>query len=206
MIGEIHIFLKGLIIGLSIAVPVGPIGILCIRRTLAQGRITGFLSGLGAASADALYGAFAGFGLTFLSDFLIGHRVWLHLIGGGLLCFIGGKTFFSKPSEKGPSVEGNSLWNAYLSTFFLTLTNPMTILFFAAVFAGLGVIGTRDHYLFAGILVLGVFVGSSLWWIILSGFTAILQGLFNFKRLQWLNRISGLVILGFGLFIFSGLF
>jgi threonine/homoserine/homoserine lactone efflux protein len=205
MMHEIHIFLKGWIIGLSIAVPVGPIGILCIRRTLVQGRITGFLSGLGAASADALYGAIAGFGLTFLSNFLVGQRIGLHLIGGGLLCFIGGKTFFSKPPEQGPSVGGNSLWNAYFSTFFLTLTNPMTILFFAAVFAGLGVVSTRDHYLSAGILVLGVFVGSSMWWLILSGFTGVLQGLFNFKRLQWLNRISGLVIIGFGLFIFSGL-
>jgi threonine/homoserine/homoserine lactone efflux protein len=202
---SIHIFLKGLIIGLSIAVPVGPIGILCIRRTLAQGRINGVLSGLGAATADALYGAIAGFGLTFLSNFLIGQRIGFHLIGGGLLCIIGAKTFFSKPAEPGAPVEGDSLWNAYLSTFFLTLTNPMTILFFAAVFAGLGVIGASDHYVSAGILVLGVFIGSAMWWLILSGFTGILQGLFNFKRLQWLNRISGLIIIGFGLFAFLDL-
>jgi threonine/homoserine/homoserine lactone efflux protein len=202
---SIHIFLKGLIIGLSIAVPVGPIGILCIRRTLAQGRINGVLSGLGAATADALYGAIAGFGLTFLSNFLIGQRIGFHLIGGGLLCIIGVKTFFSKPAEPGAHVEGDSLWNAYLSTFFLTLTNPMTILFFAAVFAGLGVVGASDHYVSAGILVLGVFIGSAMWWLILSGFTGILQGLFNFKRLQWLNRISGLIIIGFGLFAFLGL-
>jgi len=201
----IHIFLKGLIIGLSIAVPVGPIGILCIRRTLAQGRMNGVLSGLGAATADALYGAIAGFGLTFLSNFLIGQRIGFHLIGGGLLCIIGAKTFFSKPAEPGASVEEASLWNAYLSTFFLTLTNPMTILFFAAVFAGLGVVGASDHYVSTGILVLGVFIGSAMWWLILNGFTGILQGLFNFKRLQWLNRISGLIIIGFGLFAFLGL-
>jgi threonine/homoserine/homoserine lactone efflux protein len=201
----IHIFLKGLIIGLSIAVPVGPIGILCIRRTLAQGRINGVFSGLGAATADALYGAIAGFGLTFLSNFLIGQRIGFHLIGGGLLCIIGVKTFLSKPAEPGAPAEGDSLWNAYLSTFFLTLTNPMTILFFAAVFAGLGVVGASDHYVSTGILVLGVFIGSAMWWLILSGFTGILQGLFNFKRLQWLNRISGSIIIGFGLFAFLGL-
>ena len=201
----IHILLKGLIIGLSIAVPVGPIGILCIRRTLAQGRMNGVLSGLGAATADALYGAIAGFGLTFLSNFLIGQRIGFHLIGGGLLCIIGAKTFFSKPAEPGAPIEGDSLWNAYLSIFFLTLTNPMTILFFAAVFAGLGVVGASDHYVSTGILVLGVFIGSAMWWLILSGFTGILQGLFNFKRLQWLNRISGLIIIGFGLFAFLGL-
>ena len=199
---QIQFFLKGLIIGLSIAVPVGPIGILCIRRTLAQGRIVGFLSGLGAATADALYGAMAGFGLTVLSNFLIGHRSWLHLIGGGLLCILGVKTFFSKPSERGGSIDGDSLWHAYLSTFFLTLTNPMTIFFFAAVFAGLGVVSANDHYVSSGIMVLGVFIGSAMWWLILSGFTGILQGLFNVKRLQWLNRVSGLIIIGFGLFAF----
>src|SRR5512136_1025789 len=102
--GEFYFFIKGMIIGLSIAVPVGPIGILCIRRTLMQGRIIGFFSGLGAATADALYGAIAGFGLTFLSNLLMGHRSWFHLIGGGLLCILGAKTFLSKPSEQGGSI------------------------------------------------------------------------------------------------------
>jgi threonine/homoserine/homoserine lactone efflux protein len=202
---EIHYLIKGLIIGLSIAVPVGPIGVLCIRRTLTQGRMVGFLSGLGAATADGLYGAIAGFGLTFLVNFIIGKQIWLRLIGGGLLCILGAKTFLSKPAEQGASVEGNSLWNAYLSTFFLTLTNPMTILFFTAVFAGLGIGSTDGDYLSAGILVLGVFIGSAMWWLVLSGFTGILEGLLNFKRLQWLNRISGLIIMGFGLFAFLGL-
>jgi threonine/homoserine/homoserine lactone efflux protein len=202
---QIHYLMKGLIIGLSIAVPVGPIGILCIRRTLNQGRVIGFLSGLGAATADALYGAIAGFGLTFLSNFLTGHQTWLRLIGGGLLCIIGVRTFVSKPAEQGATVEGKSLWRAYLSTFFLTVTNPMTILFFAAVFAGLGVGSASDYYGSAAVLVVGVFTGSALWWLFLAGFTGLLRGLFNFRRLQWLNRISGLIIIGFGLFAFLSL-
>lgn len=202
---EIHHLIKGLVIGLSIAVPVGPIGILCIRRTLTRGRMVGFLSGLGAATADAFYGAVAGFGLTFLSNFLLGQQVWLRLIGGAILCYLGIRTFVSKPAEQGVSLEENSLWSAYLSTFFITLTNPMTILFFVAVFAGLGVGNAGDHYASAGILVLGVFIGSAMWWLILCGFTGILQSLFNFTRLQWLNRISGLIILGFGLFALLGL-
>jgi threonine/homoserine/homoserine lactone efflux protein len=202
---EIHYLIKGLIIGLSISVPVGPIGILCIRRTLAQGRMVGFLSGLGAATADGLYGAIAGFGLTFLVDFLIGKQYWLHLIGGALLIILGVKTFLSKPAEEGAHVDGNSPWHAYLSTFFLTLTNPMTIIFFAAVFAGLGVGSDGDHFLLAGILVTGIFIGSGMWWLILCGFTGLLQNLLNPKRLQWLNRISGLIILGFGLFALLGL-
>jgi threonine/homoserine/homoserine lactone efflux protein len=204
--GEVYYLMKGLIIGLSIAVPVGPIGILCIRRTLSQGRIIGILSGLGAATADAFYGAIVGFGFTVLSDLLMGHQTGLRLIGGGLLCLIGAKTFLSKPAERGSPVEGNTRWGAYLSTLILTLTNPMTILFFAAVFAGLGVGGgSDDHYLSSGILVLGVFIGSGSWWLILAGFTGLLRGLFNYKRMQWLNRISGLVIIGFGLVAFLSL-
>jgi threonine/homoserine/homoserine lactone efflux protein len=203
---EIHYLIKGLIIGLSISVPVGPIGILCIRRTLSRGRMVGFLSGLGAATADGLYGAIAGFGLTFLVDFLIGKQIWLRLIGGALLCILGAKTFLSKPAEQGTPVDGNNRWHAYLSTFFLTLTNPLTILFFVAVFAGLGIGTEGGHYLLAGILVSGVFVGSAMWWLILCGFTGLLQKLLNPKRLQWLNRISGLIILGFGLFALLGLF
>ncbi len=203
---EIHYLIKGFIIGLSIAVPVGPIGVLCIRRTLAKGRMAGFLSGLGAATADAFYGAIAGFGLTFLVNFLIGKQYWLHLIGGALLVILGVKTFLSKPAKEGCPVEGNSRWHAYLSTFFLTLTNPMTVIFFVAVFAGLGVGSEDDHYLLAGILVTGIFVGSAMWWLVLSGFTGLLQKLLSPRRLQWLNRISGLIILGFGLFALLGLF
>ncbi len=202
---EIHYLIKGLIIGLSISVPVGPIGILCIRRTLAQGRMVGFLSGLGAATADGLYGAIAGFGLTFLVNFIIGKQIWLHLIGGALLCILGVKTFLSKPAEQGVPVDGDSRWHAYLSTFFLTLTNPLTIIFFVAVFAGLGVGTGSEHFLLAGILVTGIFIGSAMWWLVLSGFTGLLQKLLNLKRLRWLNRISGLIILGFGLFALLGL-
>ncbi|MGQ9647391.1 MAG: LysE family translocator [Thermodesulfobacteriota bacterium] len=202
---EIYYFIKGVIIGLSIAVPVGPIGILCIRRTLAKGRMVGFLSGLGAATADAFYGAIAGFGVTFLSNLLIGNQAGLRLIGGGLLCLIGVKTFLSKPAEEETLASGETGWGAYLSTFILTLTNPMTILFFAAVFAGLGVGSGDDHYLSAGILVSGVFVGSASWWLVLSAFTGFLRGMFNVHRRQWLNRISGLIIIGFGLFAFFSL-
>lgn len=199
---EIHYFLKGVIIGLSIAVPVGPIGVLCIRRTLTKGRIVGFLSGLGAASADAFYGAVAGFGVTFLSNLLVGNQMAFRLIGGILLLAIGLKTFLSKPADQEALASQKNLWEAYLSTFILTLTNPMTILFFAAVFAGLGVGSGSDHYLSAGILVAGVFLGSASWWLVLSAFTGLLRGLFNPARMRWLNRISGLIIVGFGLVVF----
>lgn len=191
--------LRGLIIGFSIAAPVGPIGVLCIRRTLAEGCASGLVSGLGAATADAIYGSIAGFGLTFISSILIRQQVWLRLIGGLFLCFLGLKTFLARPAEVAASAKGNGLLSAYASTFFLTLTNPMTILSFAGIFAGLGVGSTSGNYVSAGVLVLGVFIGSALWWLILSSIVGIFRRMCSSHRLRWVNRISGVIITAFGL-------
>ncbi|NWG02498.1 MAG: LysE family transporter [Syntrophaceae bacterium] len=190
--------LRGLIIGFSIAAPVGPIGVLCIRRTLAEGRISGFITGLGAATADAIYGAIAGFGLTFISNILISQQIWLRLIGGGFLCYLGLKTFLTSPSKEAASTKGKGLTRAYVSTFFLTLTNPMTILSFAAIFAGLGVGSMGGGYIPAGLLVAGVFIGSALWWLLLSNGVGLLGKKFNLTGLRWTNRISGIIIIAFG--------
>lgn len=197
---DITFLLRGFAIGFSIAAPVGPIGVLCIHRTLAEGRASGLVSGLGAASADAIYGCIAGFGLTFISNFLVTQQEWLHLIGGVFLCYLGSKTFLAKPAEQAVSAEGNGLAGAYASTFFLTLTNPMTIISFAAIFAGLGLASTNGNYVSAVVLVLGVFIGSALWWLILSGGVGVFRKKFNPRGLQWVNRISGAIIAGFGLF------
>ena len=196
----IPFLLRGLAIGFSIAAPVGPIGVLCIRRTLAEGRRSGLVSGLGAATADAVYGCIAGFGLVFISNFMVSQQVWLRLIGGVFLCYLGIKTLLAKPAEQAASIKGKGLISAYASTFLLTLTNPMTIISFAAIFAGLGLAGTRGNYGAAGILVLGVFCGSALWWLILSGGVGLFRTRFNPVSLRWVNRISGLIITGFGLF------
>lgn len=198
---DITFLLRGLAIGFSIAAPVGPIGVLCIRRTLAEGRKSGLVSGLGAASADAIYGCIAGFGLTFISNFLVSQQVWLRLIGGVFLCYLGLKNLFlAKPAEKAASAGGNSFAGAYASTFFLTLTNPMTIISFAAIFAGLGLASTSGDYVSAGALVLGVFIGSALWWLILSSGVGVFRKKFNPHGLQWVNKISGAIITAFGLF------
>lgn len=196
---DIPFLLRGLAIGFSIAAPVGPIGVLCIRRTLAEGRASGLVSGLGAATADAIYGGIAGFGLTFISSFLVGQQVGLRLIGGVFLCYLGLKTFLAKPAEQAASAEGNGLFAAYALTLFLTLTNPLTIISFAAIFAGLGLASTSGNYVSAGVLVLGVFIGSALWWLILSGGVGVFREKFNPDGLQWVNRISGAIIIGFGL-------
>ncbi|MBN2386006.1 MAG: LysE family transporter [Anaerolineales bacterium] len=197
---HIPLFLRGLLIGFSIAAPVGPIGVLCIRRTLTEGRASGLVSGLGAATADAVYGCIAGSGLTLISAFLVNQQTCLRIIGGVFLLFLGLKTLLSSPAKQAAQTRGGGLLGDYASTFFLTLTNPVTILSFAAIFAGLGLAGAGGSYTAAGILVLGVFIGSALWWLMLSGGVSLLREKCNPRDLLWVNRVSGGIITGFGLF------
>ena len=198
--------LKGILIGFSIAAPVGPIGVLCIRRTLAYGRMAGLISGLGAATADVVYGCIAGFGLTFISQFLVDQQNWLRGIGGIFLLYLGIKTFLAKGSEDEIQSTENGMFSAYLSTFFLTLTNPITILSFVAIFAGMGIINTDGNYTSALMLVLGVFIGSMLWWMLLSGGASFFQKKINAQGLAWINKISGVIITVFGVVALWGLF
>jgi len=198
------LLIKGVIIGFAIAAPVGPIGVLCIRRTLADGRLPGFVSGLGAATADAGYGAVAAFGLTLITDFLMEGASWLRLIGGAFLLFLGIRTFFARPAERAAPVRNGGLVGAYASTLFLTLTNPTTILSFAAIFVGLGVGSTNDA-LSAMLLVLGVFLGSALWWVVLSGTAGLFRAKLSAGGLRWVNRVSGTIIAAFGVLALSGL-
>jgi len=199
---DISILLKGLMIGFSIAATVGPIAVLCIRRTLVEGRSSGLVSGLGAASADAIYGAIAGFGLTLISNFLVDQQTWLRLIGGLFLIYLGLKTFLKKPKDLVLSDQRAKLIDTYGSTLFLTLTNPMTIISFVAIFAGLGLASEGSNYLSASMLVLGVFFGSALWYILLSYGVGIFREKFTLAGLKWVNRISGVIIASFGLYIF----
>jgi threonine/homoserine/homoserine lactone efflux protein len=194
--------LRGLLIGFSIAAPVGPIGVLVIRRTLADGRATGFSSGMGAASADAIYGCVAAFGLTTVSGFLVDQQLWMRLVGGVFLVYLGQRTFRQRPAEEREAPTANArhagLTGAYASTLFLTITNPSTILSFAAVFAGLGLAGQGAGYASATVLVAGVFLGSALWWLLLSGGVSLFRSKLGPGALRWVNRISGMIILAFG--------
>jgi threonine/homoserine/homoserine lactone efflux protein len=202
--------LTGLIIGFSVAAPVGPIGVLCIRRTLADGRVVGFVSGLGAATADAAYGCVAAFGLTWVSDLLVEQQAWLRLVGGVFLLYLGIKAFLEKPAEReAGAARGSrtsmSVARAYASTLGLTLTNPTTILSFAAIFVGLGLVEASEGYLSAVMLVVGVFSGSALWWLLLSGAVGLFRAKLSVGGLRWVNRISGTVIATFGVLAISGL-
>jgi len=202
---DMGLFLEGIIIGFAIAAPVGPIGVLCIRRTLAEGRASGLVSGLGAATADAVYGSVAALGLTFVADFLMGGETWLRLAGGAFLVFLGIKIFLARPAERAAPATRSRLPGAYASTFFLTLTNPTTILSFAAIFAGLGAGSADGDVPSTMFLVLGVFLGSAMWWFLLSSATGLLRSRLSIGGLRWVNRVSGTVIATFGVLALSGL-
>jgi threonine/homoserine/homoserine lactone efflux protein len=203
---QIVFLLRGLAVGFSIAAPIGPIGVLCIRRTLTNGRIVGFVSGLGAATADAIFGCIAGFGLTAISTILIRQQIGLRSLGGVFLCYFGLKTVLDKPSGKEATSNIKGLLGSYTSTLLLTLTNPMTILSFAAIFTGLGLAVNGGNYGFAGALAAGVFMGSALWWLILCGFAGFLRKQLTSDRLRWVNGFSGMLISGFGIYMLLGVF
>lgn len=193
------IFIKGLAIGLSIAAPVGPIGLLCITRTLARGFPAGLVSGLGAATADALYGSVAGLGITWAATFIIDQRIWLRVVGGLFLIYLGVKTFCNAGSSEKRQSADTRLLKDYATTFWLTLTNPMTIIAFGAVFAALGPTEGRVSVLPALTLIAGIFFGSVLWWVVLSSGVSLVRGLPADRHLRRINRVAGTVIVGFGL-------
>jgi threonine/homoserine/homoserine lactone efflux protein len=201
----VGLFLEGIGIGFAIAAPVGPVGVLCIRRTLAEGRTSGFVSGLGAATADTVYGSVAALGLTFVTNLLMGGESWLRLTGGAFLIFLGVRTFLTRPAERAAPAARSGLPGAYASTFFLTLTNPTTILSFAAIFAGLGAGDASGEVFSAMLLVPGVFLGSAMWWFVLSGTVGLFRAKLSVRGLRWVNRVSGAVIAAFGVLALSGL-
>lgn len=192
-------FFKGLILGFSIAAPVGPIGVLCIHKTLEFGRFSGLFSGLGAACADAIYAIIAAFGLTFIANFLLEGQFWLRLIGGIFLLYLGLKTFNAKPNFQSKNIPHTTLINDFVSTFFLTITNPMTIISFLAVFAGLGHSSIQGDYIQASMLVIGVFLGSALWWLTLSEGVTLFRKKVSHEVMTWVNRVAGTIILAFGI-------
>ncbi len=193
---QIDLLLQAIVLGFSIAAPVGPIGVLCIRRTLAHGRRIGLISGLGAATADGVFAMIGGLGMTALSALLVQQQVWFRLIGGAFLCWLGLRTFFAKPApQSADAPDQPSLWGAYGSTVLLTFTNPATILMFAGLFAGMSQIAAGGALWFA----LGIFTGSALWWLLLATIAGLLRHSISPAAMLWINRVSGMVIFAFGI-------
>lgn len=189
---------KGIVLGFSIAAPVGPIGILCIRRTLQYGRLSGLFSGIGAAVADTLYGIFAACGLTLISDFIMEKEIWLRLLGGLFLLYLGYRTFFSKKINMKEPPPHKTLFSDFFSTFLLTITNPMTIVAYLAIFAALGIAEQHSTFSHASWLVTGVLFGSLFWWLILSEGITFFRKRVTEKAMTWVNRMAGLTIAVFG--------
>jgi threonine/homoserine/homoserine lactone efflux protein len=195
------LLIKGLIAGMAIAAPVGPINVLTASRTLSKGRTSGLLSGLGAATADALYGAIAAFSITLVIDFLLREQFWIRIVGGILLITIG-VIYFRKPPQSLKQEEDDPAHSDYVSTFLLTLTNPTTVLSYLAVLTALGMADKRPWWL-SFVLVGGIFVGSMLWWVILVLIVNKLRDRFTERTVCWMNRIAGLAIGGFGVVTFA---
>jgi threonine/homoserine/homoserine lactone efflux protein len=197
----LNLFCKGCIIGFSIAAPVGPIGLLCINRSLYKGWQSGFVSGCGAAMADGTYGIIAGFGLTFIASFLISHVAWIKMLGALFLFYIAFNIIRAKPpTELNQNLHANSLFSEFLTTFLLTLTNPTTILSFVAIFAGLGLGNIHTGYVGATIMTLGIVIGSLAWWLILStGVVYFIKNKLNMQTLIYLNWFSGGILMVFAI-------
>ena len=201
----IYLILSGVVIGLIVAVPIGPVNLICIRRTLAFGPLNGFVSGLGAAAGDGVFAIVTGFGLTVVAQEIEGFSTWLELAGGALLLFFGLRIFFTNPhlrdADKLAAKNGRtSLAGAMASTFALTITNPATLLAFAALFAGFGGLAgaSSPSIASAAFLVIGVCAGSTLWWLILTTFVGLLHARIDDAVMHVINMISGFLIAGFG--------
>lgn len=195
---ELELLLRGALAGLAISAPVGPVNVLCISRTITKGRVAGIVSGFGAAAADTIYGAIAGFSISFIISWLIKELFWLRLVGGALLVAIGIVYYFKKPKSLKESGGDESSHSDFVTTFLLTLTNPTTVLSFLAVLATLG-LGEHRPASLSLFLVLGIFGGATAWWMILALISGHFRDRFNDRAIVWMNRIAAFAIGGFGL-------
>jgi len=206
---EILLLFKGLIAGVVTAIPVGPIGMLCARRVLTQGRKAGFVSGMGAATADACFGFVAAYGVAFISNLLTAERFWLRLVGGVFLCVLGVRTFLTRPERRSgwwlPKKQRPRHAGLYVSTFFLTLTNPTTILSLAALFAALGLAGATSRVRSALTLVTGVFLGSVLWWLLFIGVFTLFKVRFSHRQILLINKVAGVIMASGGVLALASL-
>jgi threonine/homoserine/homoserine lactone efflux protein len=202
---SVYLLIEGIMIGLVVAVPVGPLGLLCINRALMLGPVCGLFSGLGVATADAIAAGIAALGITLVSSFLVDHQIGLRLVGGVFLCYLGLKIFRTEAVSRVPVNSVNGLASAFATTFLLTLSNPVTILSFVAIYAGWHVPALHGRYIAAATLTAGVFTGSALWWVALFIGLTTFRDRFNLTFLFWVHRVSGAVIAGFGIVVLLSL-
>ena len=195
---QLILFLKGIAVGFAIAAPLGPVGILCIQRSLTKGMLYGLASGMGAALADAIFGAVAAFGVSFVAQFLERQEFWFELGGGSLLLALGCHSLLGLGRPPGEAPEASDLANDSLTTFFLAITNPITIFSLTAVFVAVGIAKGTETLLGGAMVTAGVFVGSALWWFILTSGASLGRVAFSRGSLHWIRRLGGAIMLLFG--------
>lgn len=196
----IEFLIKGLIVGFLASIPLGPVGVLCIQRTINKGKYSGLISGMGAATVDMFFALVAALGLTYIINFIEEQQFLIQLIGGGVLIFLGTKIFNTNPIKqiRKHRRKKNKLIEDYFSVFFLTLSNPLGVFLFIAAFAGIGMVTSNDSSLKSSLIVLGVFLGATLWWSTLTFFIDFFRKHFRLKQLWWINKIAGIFIIVFG--------
>lgn len=193
-------FIKGFIIGISIAAPIGPTAIMCLRKSLSNGFLSGFSAGLGGATACTVYGATVIFGLTAISHFMIGAQLWIRLIGGCFLIYLGIKTWKAEPQINNGNHCRSTLKNDYSSTFFITMTSPMTLILFAAMCSGLDF--GRAGLIPQLFMLVGIGAGGIFWWFLFTWIASLLRKKLTYNILKQVNRLSGMVIIIFALVAF----
>ncbi len=205
---ELYYLLKGIIVGLVVSIPLGPMGILCVQRTLNKGKSSGFFSGMGIATADTIFALIAGLGISFIIQFLREQQMTFQIIGGLFIAFIGVKIFITNPVKqfKKHRREGKNLFEDFISILFLALSNPFTIFLYIAIFAGLNLHDVSSSYSSALFVVAGIFMGTSLGWFVISTVVNRFRTNIRLRRLMWINRIAGLTIILFGVFAICSLF
>ena len=197
---EIDFLLKGIIVGFLASIPLGPVGVLCIQRTINKGRTSGVISGMGAATVDSFYALVAAFGLTYIINFIVEQQFYIELIGGGVLIFLGANIFNTNPIRqiRRHRRKKNRLIEDYFSVFLLTLSNPLALFLFVAAFAGMGMVDSDNSSFKSSFIILGVFIGAMIWWFALTFFINLVRKKFRLKQLWWINKIAGLIIVIFG--------
>lgn len=200
---EISPFLEGIVIGLTLAVPVGPISLLCIRRAVADGRLHGIISGIGVTTADTLYAAVAVLGLTVVSGFIVDWQFFFRAVAGLVLIAVGVKIFLTAPSAPEENGRHEPYLRNYLSMLAITLANPMTLLFFLVILPGLGIILGGGGLVASLAFIIGIFTGSVCWWVVLCGGIGSVRSRLTCENLRIINRISGTLIVLFGIGMFA---
>ncbi|HKL07979.1 MAG TPA: LysE family translocator [Bacteroidales bacterium] len=198
---EIEFLVKGIIVGFLASIPLGPVGVLCIQRTINKGRISGLFSGMGAATVDSFFALVAALGLTFIINFIEEQQFYIQLFGGGVLIFLGARIFNTNPIQqiRRHRKKKNKLVEDFLSVLFLTLSNPLAVFLFVAAFAGIGLVTTKDSSFKSSLIIAGVFFGALLWWASLTFFVDLFRKKFRLKQLWWINKIAGILIIVFGI-------